>query len=84
FLAFFKQLIDSNAAGLCIELGTYIPCIPEEIIELADLHHFPLIVFYNKVRFVDITQELHTLLIKKHYQMISDLEDYSNRLNQCF
>lgn len=82
FLAFFKQLIDSKAAGLCIELGTYIPTIPEEIIELADLHHFPLIVFYNKVRFVDITQELHTLLIKKHYQMISDLEEYSYQLNQ--
>ncbi|WP_169907539.1 PucR family transcriptional regulator [Priestia abyssalis] len=82
FLAFFKQLIDSKAAGLCIELGTYIPSIPEEIIELADLHNFPLIVFYNKVRFVDITQELHTLLIKKHYQMISDLEEYSYQLNQ--
>ncbi|MDQ0243723.1 galactitol-specific phosphotransferase system IIB component [Bacillus fengqiuensis] len=82
FLAFFKQLIDSKAAGLCVELGTYIPSIPEEIIELADLHNFPLIVFYNKVRFVDITQELHTLLIKKHYQMISDLEEYSYQLNQ--
>ncbi|MGE7768465.1 PucR family transcriptional regulator [Peribacillus sp. NPDC096540] len=82
FLAFFKQLIDSNAAGLCIELGTYMASIPEEIIELANLHHFPLIVFYEKVRFVDITQDLHTLLIKKHYQMISDLEEYSHQLNQ--
>ncbi|WP_243525047.1 PucR family transcriptional regulator [Bacillus pseudomycoides] len=82
FLSFFKQLIDSKATGLCIELGTYIPSIPEEIIELANQHNFPLIAFYNKVRFVDITQDLHTLLIKKHYQMISDLEDYSYQLNQ--
>jgi PucR family transcriptional regulator, purine catabolism regulatory protein len=82
FLAFFKQLIESGAAGICIELGTYIPFIPNEIIELANLYEFPLIIFYHKVRFVDITQDLHTLLIKKHYQMISDLEDYSHRLNQ--
>jgi purine catabolism regulator len=82
FLAFFQQLIDSGAAGICIELGTYISSIPEEIIELANLHGFPLIVFYHKVRFVDITQDLHTLLISKHYQTISDLEKYSNQLNQ--
>jgi purine catabolism regulator len=34
------------------------------------------------VRFIDITQEIHSLLIKKHYQILSDLEEYSNRLNQ--
>jgi len=69
------------AAGLCVELGHYIQDIPDEIVELANLHHFPLIVFYKKVRFVDITHDLHTLIIKKNYQMISDLEQYSNRLN---
>lgn len=80
FLAFCKELIDSNAAGLCVELGTYIPSIPDEIIELANLHHFPIIAFYNQVRFVDITQDLHTQLIKKQHQMISDLVDNSHQL----
>src|SRR5436309_659510 len=44
FVAFFKQLIDSGAAGLCVEFGHYIQNIPGEIVELANLHHFPLIV----------------------------------------
>lgn len=82
FLAFFEQLIDSGAAGICIELGTYIPKIPNKIIHLANRYQFPLIVFNHKVRFVDITQDLHSILIKKHYLMISDLEEYSNQLNQ--
>ncbi|MCM3570210.1 PucR family transcriptional regulator [Neobacillus mesonae] len=82
FLTFFKQLIDSKAAGLCLELGTYIHSIPENILELANANNFPLIIFKDKVRFVDITQDIHTLLIKKHYQMISDLETYSHQLNQ--
>jgi PucR family transcriptional regulator, purine catabolism regulatory protein len=34
------------------------------------------------VRFVDITQSVHTLIIKKQYQMITELEDYSRRLNE--
>lgn len=82
FVSFIQQAIDSNAAGICIELGTYISTIPEEVIKLADAHHFPLIVFFKGVRFIDITQEIHSLLIKKHYQILSDLEEYSNRLNQ--
>ncbi|WML31647.1 PucR family transcriptional regulator [Neobacillus sp. OS1-32] len=82
FLTVFEKLIDSGASGICIELGTYIPSIPNEIIQLANRRHFPLIVFHHKVRFVDITQDVNSLLIKKHYQMISDLEEYSNQLNQ--
>ncbi|WP_257984446.1 PucR family transcriptional regulator [Neobacillus cucumis] len=82
FLSFFKQLIEFGAAGICLELGTYIQAVPKEIIELANRHDFPIIVFNRKVRFVDITQDINTLLINKHYQMISELEEYSNRLNQ--
>ncbi|MBT2756306.1 PucR family transcriptional regulator [Mesobacillus foraminis] len=82
FCSLVQQSIDSNAAGLCIELGPYVSMIPQEVIELADAHDFPLIVFQKEVRFIDITQEVHSLLIKKHYQILSDLEEYSNRLNQ--
>lgn len=82
FHSLVQQSIDSNAAGLCIELGPYISKIPREVIELADAYDFPLIVFQKEVRFIDITQEIHSLLIKKHYQILSDLEEYSNRLNQ--
>ncbi|WP_050184348.1 PucR family transcriptional regulator [Domibacillus robiginosus] len=82
FTSLIQQSIDANAAGLCIELGTYISKIPEGALQLADTHDFPLIVFQKKVRFIDITQEIHSLLIKKHYRILTDLEDYSNRLNQ--
>ncbi|MBT2646989.1 PucR family transcriptional regulator ligand-binding domain-containing protein [Bacillus sp. ISL-34] len=82
FTSLIQQSIDANAAGLCIELGTYISEIPEAALQLANTYDFPLIVFQKKVRFIDITQELHSLLIKKHYRILTDLEDYSNRLNQ--
>ncbi|MFB9760675.1 PucR family transcriptional regulator [Ectobacillus funiculus] len=82
FGSLVQQSIDANAAGLCVELGPYISTVPQEVIELADSHDFPLIVFFKEVRFIDITQEIHSLLIKKHYQILSDLEEYSNRLNQ--
>ncbi|MBF6610493.1 MAG: PucR family transcriptional regulator ligand-binding domain-containing protein [Chryseobacterium sp.] len=82
FISMVQQAIDANAAGICIELGDYITEIPPEVIHLADSHGFPLIVFTKKVRFIDITQEIHSLLIEKHYKILSDLEEYSNHLNQ--
>lgn len=82
FYSLVQQSIKANAAGLCIELGTYISKIPQKIIDLANTYDFPIIVFFKKVKFIDITQEIHSLLIKKHYQILEDLEDYSSNLNQ--
>ncbi|YCA45033.1 PucR family transcriptional regulator ligand-binding domain-containing protein [Bacillus sp. JZ8] len=82
FYSLVQQSINANAAGLCIELGTYITKIPQKIIDLANSYDFPIIVFFKKVKFIDITQEVHSLLIKKHYQILEDLEEYSSNLNQ--
>ncbi|WP_261130532.1 PucR family transcriptional regulator [Bacillus sp. Marseille-Q3570] len=79
---FLEQLIDCGAAGLCIEIGTYTETIPEEVKKLADHHRFPIILFLEEVQFVNITQDIHVQLINQHYQMIQDLEEYSQKLNQ--
>ncbi|QOR64636.1 PucR family transcriptional regulator ligand-binding domain-containing protein [Cytobacillus suaedae] len=82
FLSLVQQLIDSDAAGLCIEIGTFTSTIPQQVIDLANQSHFPIIVFHKEVPFVEITQDIHTLLIHRQYQMISDLESYSQALNK--
>ncbi len=63
FLSYVKQLIEGGAVGLCIELGTFVTEIPHSVVKLANLHNFPLVVFSFQVHFVDITQEIHTLLL---------------------
>ncbi len=82
FLSLVQQLIDSDAAGLCIEIGTYTSTIPQQVITLANQAQFPIILFHKEVPFVEITQDIHTLLIHRQYQMISDLESYSQALNK--
>ncbi|MGX1194195.1 PucR family transcriptional regulator [Metabacillus sp. SLBN-84] len=81
-VSFLQQLIDRQAAGLCIELGTHIHTIPEDVIELADSRHFPIILFHHEVPFVEITQDVHSLIINKQYQLLSELETYSQQLNK--
>ena len=82
FVSLLEQLIDSEAAGLCIEIGTYTSLIPQEIIDIANSVQFPIILFHQEVPFVEITQDIHSLLINHQYQIISDLEKYSQALNK--
>ncbi|MDQ0244343.1 purine catabolism regulator [Bacillus fengqiuensis] len=82
FISFLEQLIECKASGLCIEIGTYTSEIPSEVIAIANRHQFPIILFHQEVPFVEITQDIHSLLINQHYQMISDLENYSQKLHK--
>ncbi|WP_179232628.1 PucR family transcriptional regulator [Paenibacillus rigui] len=81
-MMYLQELINQKAAGLCIELGPYLPSVPQDMIDLAEQHDFPLIVFETPVRFVDITQDIHALLINKQYQILKDLELFSRKLQQ--
>lgn len=82
FLSFVQELIECHATGLCIELGTYIKVIPETIRLLADKHNFPIIIFQKEVPFVQITQDIHSMIINQQYKLISNLESYSQNLNK--
>ncbi|QBP41284.1 PucR family transcriptional regulator [Paenisporosarcina antarctica] len=76
---YLKSLIDKNAAGICIEIGTYFKEIPFELTQLANEHDFPIIIFEKIVKFVDITQDLHTHIINQHHQMLTQLDTLSRK-----
>lgn len=82
FISIVQQLIKSNAAGLCIEYGTYTKGIPHEIISMANKANFPIILILKEVPFVEITQDIHTSLINQQYDMLANLEKISHILNK--
>ncbi|MFA1818883.1 PucR family transcriptional regulator [Virgibacillus oceani] len=77
-----KKLIESDVAGICVELGTHINKIDAAIIEMANHHAFPLITFTETVKFVDITQDLHTIIINSHHEQLHHLHVLSNEFNE--
>ncbi|MFD6441521.1 PucR family transcriptional regulator [Peribacillus sp. NPDC060186] len=81
-LSFLLELIERKAAGLCIELGTVIAQIPQDMRELAEQHGFPLIAFNRPVHFVNITMDLHETIMFQHMQAIRDLETYAREIQQ--
>ncbi|RIV21962.1 PucR family transcriptional regulator [Alicyclobacillaceae bacterium I2511] len=72
FLSYVTQLIDVHAAALCIELGSFVKEVPQSVVELANQHNFPIIIFPHQVRFVDITQDIHTYLVQHRNRVHSD------------
>ncbi|KXH83800.1 PucR family transcriptional regulator [Sporosarcina sp. HYO08] len=79
-LMFISQLIEREVACLCIEIGDFFQSFPPEVIQLANLYNFPIITFDKTVKFVDITQDLHTHIINQHHEMLSKLDTMSREL----
>ncbi|CAA7600574.1 Homeodomain-like [Acididesulfobacillus acetoxydans] len=81
-LSYLNEVIQRQAVGLCLELGLYIREIPRDMRELSDHHEFPLIVFHQPVRFVDITLDLHENLVNCQTQVLKSLERYARDLQR--
>lgn len=82
FIQFIQQLAAVDAAGVCIEYGRYLAAIPERVKKVADELQLPIIVFHKQVRFVDITQSIHTEIISQQYEALKVLEDYAQKINK--
>ncbi|MFT8871216.1 MAG: PucR family transcriptional regulator ligand-binding domain-containing protein [Sporolactobacillus sp.] len=81
-LDFMRQIIEHRTAGLCIEFGTTVDEIPEEMIALCEAHDFPLILFRQPIRFEEITQDIHSFIINRHFELLQRLEQYSRKQQQ--
>ncbi|WP_168714442.1 PucR family transcriptional regulator [Niallia nealsonii] len=81
-LDYVKKLIDLNTACLCIEMETSVKSLSEAVLSLAENHDYPIIIFEQTVKFVEITHDLHTLIINRHHQIITDLDRLSTKFNQ--
>lgn len=82
FLSFIEQLHHLNAAGLCVELGEYIAEIPSSVIQLANVLNFPIIVFSEIVKFIEITQDVHSIIISQQFEALKKLEHYAQQINK--
>jgi len=79
---YMLELCENNVSGLCIEMVEHLKKIPPEVLEICNQYNLPLIVFETSIRFVDITQDIHSLLINNQNQTLKNLEDFSKKLQQ--
>lgn len=80
---FIQGLIDAKATALVLELGQYFPAAPADIVKVANQHQFPVIVFPDRVRFLDISYDVNTLIISQHHRVLEDLEALALKSRQA-
>jgi purine catabolism regulator len=80
-ISFLKQIMDCNAAGLCIELGRVIDHIPERMKQYATDLDFPLILINDNIRYIDITRDIHSLITDQQRKKVTELEALSLKFN---
>ncbi|MFE7896902.1 PucR family transcriptional regulator [Streptomyces sp. NPDC057424] len=60
---YVDQLADVGAAGLVVELGHRYRKVPEELVAACRAREVPLVELARGVRFIDVTQTVHALIL---------------------
>lgn len=84
FLNFVQEVIDSGASALAIALGRYVTEIPQEILQLAEAHDFPIIELPWRIRFSDITQTVLSKLNQWQQSIVDSSEELQKELLHLF
>ena len=66
--ALVKELNARDAAGLVINIGPYVSCIPQEILDYADREEFPLLTMPWKISVADMVKIFCTRIISERQE----------------
>lgn len=81
-LHYLQQLLDHNASALCIELSENTESPSQNMLALANQNDFPIILFNKEVKFIDITKDIHEVLLGYQENFWWDLEKLYKSFNQ--
>ncbi|MDN4075974.1 PucR family transcriptional regulator [Fictibacillus terranigra] len=84
FQNFVRDVIDSGAAAMAIALGRYVEEIPEEVLQIAEEHDFPIIELPWGIRFSDITQTVLSKINRWQKKTVDCSEELQKELLYLF
>ncbi|WP_026328073.1 PucR family transcriptional regulator [Streptomyces sulphureus] len=65
---YLRMLAEQQVAGLVVELGTRLQELPGQLGPLADSLELPVVVLADEIRFVEVTQQVHRLIVADRYE----------------
>ncbi|MDA8228842.1 MAG: PucR family transcriptional regulator ligand-binding domain-containing protein [Desulfitobacterium hafniense] len=81
-LDFVHKLIQRKTAGLCLRIGPHVKELGSRVNDLAEKHNFPIIIFRDSVPFVDITLDLHEIIVDRQTKVLRNLESFARGLQK--
>lgn len=73
--AYLESLVAADACGLVVELGASLATVSDAVVDTAQRLAFPLIVLRREIRFVELTQIVHEMIVGEQYSHIEFARD---------
>ncbi|MGW2665258.1 PucR family transcriptional regulator [Nocardia tengchongensis] len=67
-VAYLESLAAAGVSGLVVELGTYVRGLPPIVAETADRLGLPVVALHRVVRFVEVTEAVHRVIVADQYE----------------
>lgn len=77
---YLPGLARAGAVGVVIELGTHVDRIPASVLEAGRRLALPVVVLHRRVRFVDVTEQVHREIVADQYAEVA----YGQRVHEAF
>jgi PucR family transcriptional regulator, purine catabolism regulatory protein len=77
---YVADLATRAVTGLVLELGRTFTVVPPALLRSAELHGLPLVVLHGVVPFIEVTEQVHHLLIDREVTELRQVEEVSSDL----
>lgn len=75
---FVTELADAGACALVVELGRRFHAVPPAAVAAARRRHLPVVALRRPVRFVEVTEQVHSLVLAEQHESLRRSE-YAHR-----
>lgn len=75
------QFGQSKAAAIVLELGTKWQEVPVDVIDSCQRHDLPLLVLQDEVKYVELTENVHTFLLERQVRRITAILQVTESFN---
>ena len=79
-IAYLDDLVAAGATGLVVELGEQFPAVPAEVVAAARTSGFPLVALHRRVRFVEVTEEVHRGIVAEQLEQV----EHARQVHETF
>ncbi|MDQ8043353.1 MAG: PucR family transcriptional regulator [Solirubrobacteraceae bacterium] len=77
---FVEALAKEGASGLVIELGwTFDKTVPRSLLDAADACQLPVIALHRQLRFVEVTEAIHGVLLDRQLSLLRRADELQDR-----
>ena len=77
--AYLEELVAAGAAGLFVELGERFPRVPDLVVRAARQQGFPLVALHRRVRFVEVTEDVHRGIVAEQLEQVEFAREVHER-----